>query len=74
MNSETLRDECSKCRYWAAFPISDEPMGMCRRFPPQKVYDPEGHALGAGEYCPAILNCWPHTNAANWCGEFEAKQ
>jgi hypothetical protein len=51
---------CDECRWWNP-PLSEEPSGECRRFPPTVEHTNETRSE------------FPAANYDDWCGEFKPK-
>lgn len=60
------RPTCGGCRFWkpAAGGDSRAGWGQCRRMPPTLPELEDDKLVHVG--------VWPHTDAADWCGEWEA--
>jgi hypothetical protein len=57
---------CAACRFWrqTGADARSDGWGECRRMPPSLPQVEEDKLLHVG--------VWPHTAAADWCGEWEA--
>lgn len=58
-------EACGTCRFWKRSGAADprEGWGQCRRMPPTLPEMSDDKLVHVG--------VWPHTDVADWCGEWE---
>lgn len=60
------RPTCETCRYWECVDAraeESETNGVCRRYPPARIANPEYEEIASDGF-------WPWTRGdADWCGE-----
>ena len=73
-----MMENCASCKFWAEFDEEGgEPIGTCKRFPPQR--SEESQALFEAHGCIPVLAYspreWtqPTTEHLDWCGEWRAR-
>lgn len=62
---ESRGQACGNCRFWKQPPGGDPRAGwgQCRRMPPTVPEVSDDKLVHVG--------VWPHTDVADWCGEWE---